>query len=87
MLYENQHAHMEERLRLRAESRERQLRLRAQLASDPFECVDEVVAQYNAEQERKRRASGINKKSPVLHELELQQSESDSSDERSDDSA
>lgn len=83
MLYENQHAHMEDRLRQRAESRERQLRLKArQVSTDPFECIDEAVAQYKAEEERKRRARNAGKNSHVIHDLSLQDG-SDSSDDDS----
>ena len=86
MLYENQHAHMEERLRLRAESRERRQRIIAQANSDPFVKIDEVVAQYNAEQERKRRSSkSMAERDQVIGQLELTRSDDNTSDDSSSD--
>lgn len=80
MLYENQHAHMEERLRLRAESRERQQKIISQYekatTSDPFSGMDEAVAQFKAEQERKRRSS--KNQSDIIGQLELKRSDDES---------
>lgn len=80
MLYENQHAHMEERLRLRAESRERQQKIILQhekaATMDPFSGMDEAVAQFKAEQERKRRSS--KNQTDIIGQLELKRSDDES---------
>ena len=84
MLYENQHAHMEERLRIRAESRERQRKIIMQnerVTSDPFEGIDEAVAQFKAEQERKRRSS--KNQGEIIGRLELKRSDDESGEDSS----
>ena len=84
MLYENQHAHMEERLRLRAESRERQQRIIAQhkiATSDPFEGMEDAVAQFKAEQERRRRSS--KNQGEIIGQLELKRSDDESEEDSS----
>ena len=58
----------------------------AQANSDPFGKIDEVVAQYNAEQERKRRSSkSMAERDQVIGQLELTRSDDNTSDDSSSD--
>ena len=78
MLYQQQHANMEARLRRRAESREAQHRSNSAEASDPFAGLDEALAKMERLPTLETDSDDENEgkqQQPVVETLDLENSQ------------